>query len=104
MKTSIKKYLSLFLLALFLFPSVEKQLHAFEHLSDSHCTSANKHFHPLEHNCSICDFTITDSNSSAISTIHFVISSQTYSFNPFCESVNTPIAFADIPARAPPVI
>ncbi|MGQ0827798.1 MAG: hypothetical protein ACT4ON_05335 [Bacteroidota bacterium] len=98
----IKKYLSLFCLILFLFPLVEKNVHAFEHYDEVHCNSTDKHFHELEHTCSLCDFTITESYS-AESDYQLIISAKQFLFHPFIESVNTPHAFQDLPARAPPV-
>ena len=103
MHKQIKKYFSFFLLFLFLFPIIEKQLHAFEHNADSHCTATDKHFHTPEHSCSICDFTITDSNAAPETKVQFVISSNQFLFHSFTESVNTPTAFQDLPSRAPPV-
>jgi hypothetical protein len=61
MLRSVQRYISCLLLALFLFPMVEKQLHAFEHAEEFHCTSTDKHFHDAEHSCEICDFTFSDS-------------------------------------------
>ncbi len=55
----IKKYLTFVLLFLFLFPMVEKELHALEHSADKHCIANEKHFHELEHHCDICDLNIT---------------------------------------------
>jgi hypothetical protein len=104
MHQQLKKYLSLFFLSLFLFPMVEMQVHAFEHKDDLHCTSADKHFHPLEHNCSICDYTSTDSNSSTENNFSTLIFSSTFNFIPFIESVNIPDTFCDLPARAPPIV
>ena len=103
MHQQLKKYISFFFLFLFLFPTIEKQLHAFEHREDVHCTAVNKHFHTQEHSCSICDFTITDSNASPDVDFQFIISAKHFSFQPFIESVNTPNAFQNLPSRAPPV-
>ena len=103
MRQQLKKYSSIFLMFLLLFPTIEKQIHTFEHNADQHCTATNKHFHNLEHSCSICDFTITDSNSSPDTAIQFIVSSNQFSFNLFIESVNTPTAFNDLPSRAPPI-
>ena len=99
----LKKYLSIFCLVLFLFPLIEKDLHALEHQSDIHCNASNKHFHSLEHACSICDFTITDSNYSSGSEHQYIISIQQFLFYPFVENVNTLHVFQLLPARAPPV-
>lgn len=104
MQKHIKKYLPLFLLFLLLFPVVEKQVHSFEHLKDVHCSATDKHFHELEHSCSICDYTITDSNSTPETAVLFIISTKTISFHPFIESIYTPDAFQNLPPRAPPVL
>ncbi|MGZ4053703.1 MAG: hypothetical protein ACXVPY_08135 [Bacteroidia bacterium] len=103
MHSQVKKYVSIFFLFLFLFPTIEKQVHAFEHSADSHCTATDKHFHTLEHSCSICDFTITDSNQAPETEIQFIISANHFSYHPFIESVNIPDAFQNLPSRAPPI-
>jgi hypothetical protein len=54
----LKKGISVFFLALFLFPLVQKELHALEHANDFHCSSALNHFHEKEHFCSLCDFIV----------------------------------------------
>ncbi len=103
MQTQFKKYLSIFLLFLFLFPIVETEVHAYKHSFDKHCVSTDKHFHPLEHHCSICDFTITNSSIPPSNNYLGLISSSVYFYNPFIESVNKPTAFQDLPSRAPPI-
>jgi hypothetical protein len=53
----IRKYISVFALAAFLFPIVTEELHAFSHADDFHCTEkSTTHFHKAEHHCPICDF------------------------------------------------
>jgi hypothetical protein len=103
MSVQIKKYLSFFLLFLFLFPTIEKQLHALEHNADTHCTATDKHFHSLEHSCSICDYTVTNSNTTPETAFQFIISVQQLTFSPFIENVNSPNSFQHLPARAPPI-
>jgi hypothetical protein len=100
----IKKYLSLFFLLLFLFPMAEKGWHAFEHQADEHCEATDKHFHKQGHSCSLCDFTITDSNYPAEKEYSLIITVQPFLFRSPAESVNTPSAFQSLPARAPPVV
>ncbi len=78
-------------------------MHAFEHRADLHCTATDKHFHTLEHSCSICDFTITDSNAAPETDVQFIISVHSFSHQSLIESVNTPTAFQDLPSRAPPI-
>ncbi|MCX6294508.1 MAG: hypothetical protein NTX97_00335 [Bacteroidetes bacterium] len=62
-----------------------------------------KHFHDLEHSCSICDFTITDSNGSPESDTQFIITSTEFSFSPFTQLVNIPYSYSNLPSRAPPI-
>ena len=100
----VTKILSVFFLFLFLFPMAEKGAHAFKHQSDIHCDATDKHFHTLEHTCSLCDFTITDSNYPTQNNHQLIVSTQQFLFHPFVESVNTPNAFQNIPARAPPIV
>ena len=60
MKQGIKKYLSLFVLGVFLFSYSEKGIHDLLHSDDFHCHEQHpKHFHNLEHHCFICDFDIS---------------------------------------------
>jgi hypothetical protein len=99
-----KRILSFFFLFLFLFPTVEKQLHAFEHHNDQHCTATDKHFHSVEHSCSICDFTGTDSNTSPDVEFQFVLSFIHFKHQQFVEDTFVPAAFNDLPSRAPPVV
>jgi hypothetical protein len=103
MHQQLKKYGSLFLLLLFLFPIVEKQLHAFDHINDKHCVATDKHFHELEHSCSICEFTIADTCPVPDIQLDIVVSEYTYSFQSFIQSLHVPEAFQDLPSRAPPI-
>ena len=99
----VKKYIAFFFLFLFLFPTIEKQIHAFEHRADEHCTASDKHFHVLEHSCSICDFTITDSNATPQTDVQFIVSVNNFSFQSFIEKKNIPNTFQNLPSRAPPI-
>ena len=103
MHKQLNKYLPFVFLFLLLFPIAEKGLHTLEHHKNKHCTITDKHFHEQEHACSICDFTITDSNNTPNSDIVFIVSSQSFSFSSFIESINIPYAFSNLPSRAPPV-
>lgn len=103
MRQQLKKYGSIFLLLLFLFPLVEKQLHIFDHLDETHCVSTDKHFHEQEHSCRICEFTISTPGILPDIHLHFILSEEVFTFQSFKESVHTPEAFQDLPSRAPPV-
>ena len=104
MNSQIKKYFSLFFLFLFLFPMVEKEIHALEHKADIHCSATDKHFHSLEHNCSVCDFTNTNTITTPETSSEFIISANDFSFLPFIESSFTSSSFHLLPARAPPIV
>ena len=47
------------MLALLLFPMVEKVVHELGHLNDEHCGVKDLHFCQAEHSCSICDYTFS---------------------------------------------
>lgn len=100
----IKIYFSLFLLGLFLFPLVEKELHAWEHADDFHCNSSVAHIHQHEHSCNLCDYTVVEKVTPEYYKVAFVTYERNICFTPFFENVNIPSAFSDIPSRAPPVV
>lgn len=103
MHQQIKKYVSLFFLLTLFFPILEKAHHELEHKDDIHCTASDKHFHELEHNCSICEFTIINSIHPVKSDVQLYIATQHFSFLPFIETNNGIEAFQYLPARAPPI-
>lgn len=102
MRQQLKKYGSVFLLLLFLFPLVEKQLHIFDHLDDTRCVATDKHFHEMEHVCPICEFTITDSCILPDIQLTVIRSEQRHFFQILSENIHIPEAFQDLPSRAPP--
>lgn len=103
MHKRVKKYYAFFFLFLLLFPLVEKGIHALEHHNEIHCTITDKHFHEQEHECSICAFTITDSNGLPSNDLSFVIPSQNFSYQEFTQRISIPFAFSNLPSRAPPI-
>lgn len=103
MKVLLKNISSIFLLFLFLFPLVEKEMHALEHADDFHCSSVDKHFHELEHSCSLCDYTMPATLGSANNSFHVVFNEQIILFNLYTDCINIPTAYQDIPSRAPPI-
>ena len=102
MRQLFRKYGSVFLLLLFLFPLVEKQLHIYDHLDDTRCLATDKHFHEQEHSCRICEFTLTDSGVLPDIHFRFILSETLSRFQSFTESVHIPEAFQNLPSRAPP--
>lgn len=103
MLQQFKKYSSIFLLLLFLFPFVEKQVHIYQHADDERCVAADKHFHSQEHSCSICDYTLTEPCLITDANPVIVLSEQRIFLKQYTESVYIPTAFQDLPTRAPPV-
>jgi hypothetical protein len=103
MQKVLNKYFSFFFLFLFLFPMVEKQLHALAHADEVHCSADEKHFHELEHSCSICDFNLTDSPTLTSVSYSFIIIEVENTYDTFIEGVNTSLRVVHLPARAPPI-
>ncbi|MFY9308348.1 MAG: hypothetical protein WAQ28_04780 [Bacteroidia bacterium] len=103
MRKELQKYISIAVLLLFLFPMVEKQVHAFEHLSDKHCTANEKHFHELEHHCDVCVFTLGDSSPETGADYHFINSSEQFTYSISVERVYIKRILTNLPARAPPI-
>jgi hypothetical protein len=102
-KLFLRSLTSFFFLFLFLFPMVEKQMHALEHAGDTHCQSSDKHFHTEEHSCTICDITFSDTNPLAENIFSFIAASFELSFKENSKEVHTPGVFPHLPSRAPPL-
>lgn|GEM_PF-699859 len=104
MNLSIRKYLSLFLLSIFLFAYTEKSVHDVLHADDVHCHSiTEKHFHNIEHHCAICDFEFPFFDKAHVQQLSF-----THSFtSSIFLATEQNIALSEIsslPSRAPPVV
>ena len=53
----LKKYISLIILAAFLFPLIVEHAHSFQHHNENLCIERQTlHFHQTEHHCLICDY------------------------------------------------
>jgi hypothetical protein len=99
----LKKYYSVLLLAIFLFPLAEKEVHALEHRSDFHCSSADQHFHELEHNCEICDFILSSSDGSPEILPSLYLFAYSFSYRPAITCVYELNTIDQSGSRAPPV-
>ncbi|MGP8216385.1 MAG: hypothetical protein ACLQQ4_12520 [Bacteroidia bacterium] len=103
--TSTKKYLSLFLLVLFLFPQVEKGIHVFQHHRESEPSVENVlHFNHAEHPCPICDYSFAIPHQAAPCKCDVYV---------FVKSADYATYFAAVPfididgqfsPRAPPIV
>jgi hypothetical protein len=98
-----KQLSSLSFLLLFLFPLVEKQLHAMEHADDIHCNATDKHFHEAEHSCSICDYTFSDTPSELKAEYSFFLSTINFEYIGFHPILNSGSETLLLPSRAPPI-
>jgi hypothetical protein len=98
------KYISLFLLFLFLSPLVEIGIHDFTHRDDSHCLSDQKHFHKQEHNCSLCDYTFSSCNPSTENQSEILQVSLPVYYPAFLESGIQSVIEYKFSPRAPPVL
>jgi hypothetical protein len=58
----IRSYISLILLAVMLFPLIEKVSHQLEHGDENHCGNKDLHFCTKEHSCKICDYVFSSSD------------------------------------------
>jgi hypothetical protein len=103
MHKQLKKILSIFLLFLFLFPMVQKELHAYEHKNDFHCNSTDKHIHSIEHTCGICDFAIFDSTLNSSVPFTIITSEKHFLYIEYAENHNFSYCSQQLPPRAPPV-
>jgi hypothetical protein len=83
---------------------VEKQAHAFHHEKDPHCLATDKHFHSVEHNCSICDFTSAESPELSTVDFTFLISGTKFSYCAFIENATDLKPYHLLPSRAPPIV
>ncbi len=83
---------------------VEKEVHAFQHLADIHCLATDKHFHSIEHHCSVCDFSHTTNSTTPQTHTQFIPVVREFAFLPFIEKVEIKNAFQHLPSRAPPVV
>jgi hypothetical protein len=62
----IRKYLPLLVVALLLFPLVEKAVHDRGHFNEEHCELKDTHYCNVEHNCSLCDYVFSSPSNQPI--------------------------------------
>src|ERR1035437_8996944 len=59
MSRKLKSCFSVFLLAIFLFPTVVKEVHIVNHEKRFHCDAhGEQHLHIQHHDCTLCDFVL----------------------------------------------
>jgi hypothetical protein len=103
MKNTFRQIFSLFVLFLFVFPFVQKEIHTFEHSHDFHCTSkTERHFHAEQHHCLVCEYNILLGEISKQSIFKVKLAAlfiDTISFYKECYFFNHAFSFS---LRAPP--
>lgn len=104
-KSTIRKAGSLFFLGIFLWFYAVKDLHDVLHYGDEHCHVQNaKHFHKIEHHCSICEFEFPGFDNHTpqieISSDSFFIKVQ--NLYPVQVKSNEPVSLSS--SRAPPAL
>jgi hypothetical protein len=72
----IRKYLPLLVVALLLFPLVEKAVHDRGHFNEEHCELKDTHYCNVEHNCSLCDYVFSSPSNQPIAKYKIVVFSQ----------------------------
>src|ERR1035437_5770991 len=105
MSNRLKSYISVFFLAVFLIPTVVKEVHNICHDKEFHCNTFNgTHLHIAHHDCTLCNFVIpvisTPENSQNNFTLpHFA----EYIFPQLVQVYCSLSKFSSASLRAPPV-
>ena len=99
----LQSFFSAFVLALFLFPLVEKEVHAFQHADAFHCKATDKHFHEQEHSCPICDFIVPVGTAPSRAVYNFEVYASSSIVLPFSETKIFSSSKYFVSLRAPPV-
>lgn len=100
----LRLFFTYFTLLLFLFPMIEKGIHAFEHEEEEHCAEYEEtHLHEKHHECILCDYQVEPvvEWSSDFQLVNVIkITQQVYSYLNF-KKESTRFYFS---LRAPPVL
>lgn len=73
----LRIHISLFFLALLLFPVLEKVKHELGHLHEERCDAKELHYCSLEHSCNVCDYVLSSSIEPSGNAPEFTILAQT---------------------------
>lgn len=104
MKPLYRNIFVLFLLAIFAFPFVQRELHRHEHKNEVHCKAITEnHFHEFEQECKVCDFTLptTDDVSEKVTSVNS--DSSTFKYQGFTQQIIYFFVEQFFLQRAPPV-
>lgn len=100
----MKGIFSLFILAIFLFPVAEIDIHQLSHRNDFHCSANNSHIHTAEHHCHLCDIINDNFVAPVLDHIIFVINEPAIASIFFSENLYFPQNKDFQPLRGPPAL
>jgi len=98
----IKKIVSVFVLLLFLAPTVIKDLHHHKHFI--RIAKNEKHFHDYRYNCEICKFEFSTYNPSTVKTVDSKITINGCYNNIYTSAVFIEQNIFSFSLRAPPLV
>ena len=104
MRNRIKINISVFLLFLFLYPTIEKGIHIHHYTGASQCCASDQHFQIVKHHCLICDFLSTFSNSTIPANYSNLVPESYFLLHPIIENIYFHDTFLNLSSRAPPTI
>jgi hypothetical protein len=101
----LKSFFSVFLLAVFLLPTVVKEVHTVSHEKRFHCdANGEQHIHVLHHDCNLCDFVLpVVSSPSNVDTNFSLFYFASVVFSHQAEVYFSSSRFSSALLRAPPV-
>ena len=106
MRAKIKSCFSVFFIAVFLFPTIVKEIHSVNHEKVFQCDAKGEmHLHTQHHDCTLCDFVLpvvfapskVEHNLTATNFAEYVFPHQTEIYFPVSQ-------FSSALLRAPPAI
>jgi hypothetical protein len=100
----IKINISVFLLFLFLYPTIEKGIHIHHSIGASQSYASDQRFQTKKHHCLICDFLSTFSNSTIPANYSNLVPESYFLLLPIIENIYFHDAFLNLSSRAPPTI
>jgi hypothetical protein len=105
MINKLKPLFSVFLLAVFLFPTIVKEVHTVNHEKRFQCNAnEEQHLHTLHHDCNLCDFVLPiTSDPSAAHNSFSSLNFREYTFPNLIEVYFSSSHFSSAQLRAPPV-
>jgi hypothetical protein len=105
MISKLKSVFSVFLLAVFLFPTIVKEVHTVNHEKRFRCdANGEQHLHVQHHDCTLCDFVLPVVSSASDIELNFsLFSFASVIFPGRGEFYFSSYQFSSAQLRAPPV-